>query len=71
VEAVKPAWTVFTVGYRNRFGHPKPDIVERYRTQGSALVRTDEGGAIRFVFGADRFAAPVEFRKQNPRYWNS
>lgn len=71
VAAVKPGWAVFTVGYRNRFGHPKPDVVARYAAQGSGLLRTDTAGAIQFVFGAGREIAPQEFRKQNPRYWNS
>ncbi len=71
VAAVRPDWAVFTVGYRNRFGHPKPDIVARYAAQGSGLLRTDAAGAIRFVFGGEGPAPPEEYRKQNPRYWNS
>lgn len=71
VAAVNPAWAVFTVGYRNRFGHPKPDVVARYAARGSGLLRSDTAGAIRFVLGLDGPVAPQEFRKQNPRYWNS
>jgi competence protein ComEC len=71
VAAVDPAWAVFTVGYRNRFGHPKPDVVARYVAQGSGLLRTDTAGAIRFVFGGEGLSPPQEYRKQNPRYWTS
>ena len=30
LDAVSPKMAFFTVGYCNRFGHPKADIVERY-----------------------------------------
>src|SRR5262249_14947192 len=30
VEKVAPRYAVFTVGYRNRFGHPREDVAERY-----------------------------------------
>lgn len=52
IAAVAPAITVFTAGYLNRFGHPRPDIVERYVRAGSGIMRTDETGAIRFDFDA-------------------
>jgi competence protein ComEC len=71
VQAVNPRWAVFTVGYRNRFGHPKPEVAERYRKHGSALLRTDEAGAIRFMLAPDASPAPVLYRKENPRYWRS
>ena len=46
--AVAPAVAVFTPGYRNRFGHPRPDVVARYVARGAAVVRTDLDGAITF-----------------------
>jgi hypothetical protein len=30
VAAVAPGVAVFTPGYRNRFGHPRPEVVARY-----------------------------------------
>jgi competence protein ComEC len=71
VQAVHPRWAVFTVGYRNRFGHPKPDVLERYEQAGSRILRTDDGGAIGFTLDEKGVSAPQEFRKQNPRYWRS
>ena len=47
---------VYPVGYRNRFGHPRADVVARY---GDARIwRTDRHGAITFELGGDvlRFA---------------
>ena len=71
ISAVGPRWTVFTVGYHNRFGHPKEDVVERYREQGSRILRSDESGAIRFVLSPQHDIAVSDYRKENPRYWRS
>ena len=46
VHAVAPGLTVFSVGYRNRFGHPHPAVSARYREAGSRTLRTDLTGAL-------------------------
>jgi competence protein ComEC len=33
---------VVPAGYRNRFGHPNPDVLERYRSAGITVFRTDQ-----------------------------
>jgi competence protein ComEC len=69
VRGVAPRYAVFTVGYRNRFGHPREAIVDRYREAGSTLLRTDTGGAveIRFTPGGTR----VELQRERARrYWH-
>jgi competence protein ComEC len=69
VRQVAPRYAVFTVGYRNRFGHPRDEILGRYRDAGSTLLRTDTGGAveIRFSQGASR----VELQRARAhRYWH-
>lgn len=48
VQAVKPAWAVFSVGADNTFGHPRPEIVKRYQDAGSQICRTDHDGAVVF-----------------------
>lgn len=70
IASVAPDWAVFTVGYRNRFGHPKPDVVERYRLFGSRLLRSDESGAVTFRLGPEGIDV-IEERKAHPRYWRS
>lgn len=30
VAAVRPAYAIFTVGYRNHYGHPKDEVLQRY-----------------------------------------
>ena len=39
-----------TPGYRNRFGHPRPDVVARYDEAGIRSYRTDYDGALTFRF---------------------
>jgi competence protein ComEC len=46
LRAVRPAAVVVSAGRNNRFGHPAPVVVGRYRTAGAALFRTDEDGAV-------------------------
>jgi competence protein ComEC len=44
--AVRPGVALVSSGYRNRFNHPHPEVVERYRVHGVPLYRTDLHGAI-------------------------
>jgi competence protein ComEC len=46
LDAVKPEVALVSVGYRNRFHHPHPEVVARYRALGARLLRTDLNGAI-------------------------
>jgi competence protein ComEC len=46
VEAVKPRHVIFAVGYRNRLGHPHPDVVERWKAGDAHILRTDRDGAL-------------------------
>ena len=45
MRATAPA-VVFSAGRNNRFGHPAPAVVARYRALHSLVFRTDEDGAI-------------------------
>lgn len=44
--ATGPRVAVVSVGDRSRFGHPHPEVVERYREAGVGLFRTDRDGAV-------------------------
>lgn len=46
--ALAPRWAVVSVGSDNRYGHPAPDVVERYRRRRIEVLRTDFHGAVRF-----------------------
>ena len=68
MDAVHPRYAVFTSGYRNKFGHPKPEVVERYRAAGSELLRSDVDGAILVDMDAENFSVE-KYRKSHARYW--
>ncbi|MBI4938708.1 MAG: DNA internalization-related competence protein ComEC/Rec2 [Nitrosomonadales bacterium] len=70
VEAVHPRYAVFAAGYRNRFGHPREEVVERYRAIGSELLRSDEDGAIIVNMDAREFSVE-RYRKSHERYWQA
>ena len=67
--AVGAADVLIPVGYRNRFGHPKPEVLERYTASGSRIWRTDRDGALRFVLAADG-VTPLAWRTERKRYWH-
>lgn len=46
LDALRPAAVIFSCGRDNRFGHPHPAVVSRYRDAGSAIFSTPEHGAV-------------------------
>jgi competence protein ComEC len=68
IAAVAPRWAVVPVGYRSRFGHPAPEVLERYRTAGVQVLRTDLDGAITMTLEKNQ-TAPVSERVRRGRYW--
>ena len=46
LERVRPAAVIFSSGRANRFGHPAPVVVERYRAMGTTMFSTAEDGAV-------------------------
>ncbi|MEO8486175.1 MAG: DNA internalization-related competence protein ComEC/Rec2 [Betaproteobacteria bacterium] len=69
VAAVDPAIAIFTPGYRNRFGHPRADVVARYVARGAATLRTDLDGAIVFDAGPAGIENLARTRHTWARYW--
>ncbi len=66
--AVSPQLVVVPVGYRNRFGHPRADVVARYLEYGAGVMRTDLDGAITIRLAQGGVQASAE-RSARPRYW--
>lgn len=69
VAQVAPQAVIFTVGYRNSFGHPRPEVAARYREAGAALFRSDRDGAVLVKMDAASGAQVASFRKLRRRYW--
>lgn len=68
VAAVLPDYAVFTSGYRNRFGHPREKILQRYQDSGALLLRSDRDGAILCRMTAQAFSVE-RYRETHRRYW--
>ncbi len=69
IAAVRPEVAVYTPGYRNRFGHPRPEVVARYTAAGVRAYRTDYDGALSFAFGEPGALTPTLERERERRYW--
>lgn len=54
VEAASPGITIFSAGRRNRYGHPHPEVTERFRQAGLPAVSTAEQGTITFIYHKGR-----------------
>ena len=54
LEAVEPQLVVISVGEDNHFGHPSPEVIERYATYGLPVLRTDERGTIELITDGER-----------------
>jgi competence protein ComEC len=68
VAAVAPRWAVIAAGYRNRFGHPHGEVLERYRAARAEVLRTDRDGAVSFLL-AESGISVVSERSRRGRYW--
>jgi competence protein ComEC len=79
VAAVGAHEVIFPVGYRNRFGHPHPDVLERFAE--ARIHRTDSHGAVTLKVGAGGTAtagsavnmgtAITHEREVRRRYWHN
>jgi competence protein ComEC len=68
LDAVRPSLALVQAGYRNRFGHPAPDVVARYVQRGIALAASPACGAAAWD---SRTPATVRCeRRMQPRYWH-
>ncbi len=69
LDAVQPGLALFQVGYRNRYRHPKAEVVSRYDARGVQVVRSDLDGAVRLRIGQGGIA--LTRACETPRYWSS
>jgi competence protein ComEC len=46
IRALRPRVAIVSVGRANRFGHPVPAVLDRYREAGAEVFRTDQDGAV-------------------------
>lgn len=69
LDAVAPRVAVFQAGYRNRFGHPAPDVVQRYTSRAIGVRTSPACGAWRW--GANMSPDGTCERDVARRYWHA
>ena len=67
LRALAPRVALVSAGYRSRFGHPHPRVVERYRALAIPLFNTADAGALRLTFAAD--GPRIEGERRRRRHW--
>jgi competence protein ComEC len=68
IDAVHPRVAVFQAGYRNRFGHPAPEVMARYDQRG--IRRVDSPGCGAWTWRSDDAGQGVCERDAARRYWH-
>ncbi len=54
IEGTSPRLAVISCGINNSYGHPHEEVVERLRTSGSVICRTDKMGQISIIFKGEK-----------------
>jgi len=67
LDAVQPRVAIVQAGYRNRFGHPRPDVLKRYSDLGVLVVQTPRCGAS--TWRSEQPNLVQCERNQRQRYW--
>jgi competence protein ComEC len=71
IRATRPRWALVPSGHRNRWGFPKPDVVDRWRTSGAHVLVGSATGAIEFdVDPARPLGPPRLWRVVHRRLWH-
>ncbi|HZV54754.1 MAG TPA: DNA internalization-related competence protein ComEC/Rec2 [Rhodocyclaceae bacterium] len=70
IAGVQPRLTIYSAGYRNRFGHPATEVVKRFEAAGTEPHRTDADGAVTVLLGRHGVVTTAE-RQTRHRYWHA
>ncbi|MDQ3188866.1 MAG: DNA internalization-related competence protein ComEC/Rec2 [Pseudomonadota bacterium] len=71
LDTLSPTAAVAQAGYRNRFRHPDPEVVARYRARSIGFFRTDHAGAVQWRFAPDGSPTVSAARQSDARYWHN
>jgi competence protein ComEC len=70
VNAVQPDYALFSVGYKNQFKHPRPEIIQRYQSVGTQTLETQNSGMISFQITPEMISPPQRYREIHRHYWH-
>lgn len=68
IDAVAPRYVLFPAGYRSRYHHPHPAVVQRYAARGIVMHDSPAAGALEFRLRVTGLEASA-WREQHRRYW--
>jgi competence protein ComEC len=68
LKAVQPSIVLIPAGYRNQFGHPHEEVLQRYQRLNTKWLNTADDGAIQLTFDKDMKVESL--RVVEGRYWN-
>ena len=72
IRHLQPDYALVSTGYRNRFGFPRAEVLERYRQQGIPVYDTAEEGTITLLLPETGvLETPVAYLDGHRRYWYS
>lgn len=67
LQQVRPEIVLIPAGYRNRFGFPAEQVLQRYRQIHARWYDTADSGAVTVVMGGT--LSVRSYREQHRRYW--
>ncbi len=71
IEYTSPKLALITAGFRSRFGHPKAEVIARYKEQGVRLMDTVSDGAIQVNFPTDKAEISASAYREKARgFWS-
>ena len=71
LNTVKPDYALVSAGYKNRYGHPHPTVLERLFDAGAKVFRSDQLGAVALRIEGDRVTGPFCSRYQSEQIWEN
>lgn len=69
IAAMKPRIALISSGFQNRFRHPRPDVLERYRNAGVHTVNTVDTGWAELAGTPEGWLWSRRTRLDDRRYW--
>ncbi|HEX7081923.1 MAG TPA: DNA internalization-related competence protein ComEC/Rec2 [Gammaproteobacteria bacterium] len=70
VRAARAEVAIVSAAHANRWGFPKPEVVERWERSGAAVLTTGEVGALTIELGENGVELTAE-RERRRRYWQT
>ncbi len=68
IDAVAPDLALIAAGYLNHYGHPHPNVTNRYRQRGIAMLSTIDAGSIQIEISTSDWQIKA-YRNTQKRFW--